>query len=255
MNFIDYKKTILLNKYSLTSSDLISAAKETNKYIMNLVEIFSNIEFDIFYSLGERNVSGFVGEIYKNILASQHSVLITNPHPDGRPDILNLASSGAQNYYEKCFEEINDRKNPIKSMLAPFKYGGLEVKCSVGTLDEKKSKDFISKNGHPFSVYDSRVGYLNNINWWGHHVSEIDLLGLYCDYYEALGGAPQILAGCYAKLYSDDWRALSTGNPNKKKTSNTSLNKYGLKKMRNNCMFCVEDLDYQEQVKKMHIVL
>ncbi len=253
MDFIDCHKTIAIRDFSLSSSDLISAVKETNLYIENLVRIFDDIGFDIFYSLGQRNISGFIGEIYKNILSSKHSELKPNPHPDGRPDILALDTPDAIAYYSECFSEVNGRMVPIKEMLTPFKYGGLEVKCSIGSSGKPQTQRFISEYGRAFSLYDSRVGFLNGITWWAHHSSASNLLGLYYDYYGPLNGTPQILAAFFAELTGEDWNAVSHGDPRNKKTSNTSLNKNGLAKMKNNCVFCVSDAEYKTQMRQIGV--
>ena len=253
MEYNNYNREIVIRNFRLTSSNLIDIAKATNLYIQNLVNIFNEIDFDIFYSLGQRNISGFIGEIYKNILANSFPELCSNPHPDGRPDILALDTQDAVNHYVECFAEINGREIPIKDMLTPFKYGGLEVKCSIGSSGKPQTQQFIAENGHTFSLYESRVGYLNGVTWWAHHSSSNNLLGLYYDYYAPLHGIPQILAAFYSELSNDDWNAVSRGNPNNKKTSNTSLNKQGLTKMKNNCMFSVSDTNYLTQFRNIGI--
>lgn len=255
MDFVDYNKTISIRDYSLSSSDLIDAVMETNAYIANLVKIYDEIGFDIFYSLGQRNISGFIGEIYKNILSNRHPELMPNPHPDGRPDILALDTPEAIAFYAECFAEVNGRQIPIKELLTPFRYGGFEVKCSIGSSSKAQTQRFIADHGHAFSLYDSRVGYLNGITWWAHHSSANNLLGLYYDYYAQLNGTPQVLAAFYAELSGDDWNAVSHGDPNNKKTSNTSLNSRGLAKMKGNCVFCIADLEYQTQLKQIGVTL
>lgn len=255
MEFVDYRRTISIRDYSLTSKDLILAAEETNIYIEKLVEIFAEIGFDIFYSLGQRNISGFIGEIYKNILANHHPELCPNPHPDGRPDIIALDTPEARAYFRECFQIVNGREVPIKDKLSPFQFGGLEVKCSIGSSGKPQTNLFISRHGHGFELYESRVGYLSGITWWAHHSSSSNLLGLYYDYYEPLRGTPQVLAALYSELSGEDWNAVSHGDPTKKKTSNTSLNKRGLTKMKQNCMFCVSDEKYQDQLASIGVIL
>lgn len=251
MNYIDNKKSITIRDLNISSSELIAVADETNSYICNLVRIFGDIDFDIFYSLGQRNISGFIGEIYKNILAKNHPELSPNPHPDGRPDILALDSPESIEYFKTCFAEVNGRQIPVKDMLSPYKYGGIEVKCSIGSSGKSQTTKYIAKFGHAFDLYEPRVGHLNGITWWAHHSSSNNLLGLYYDYYAPQNGTPQILAALYAELNSDDWNAVSHGNPNNKKTSNTSLNKQGLMKMKSHCMFSIADDNYLEQLRSI----
>ena len=59
----------------------------------------------------------------------------------------------------------------------------------------------------------------------------------------------------YSTLTETDWNKVSTGNPNNKKTSNTSLNKSGLQKMKNNCLFCCSDDEYIAQLKAIKIAI
>ena len=252
MQFNDYKKAVSIRDNSLTSSDFIKVAEETNSYIKNLVEIFKEIDFDILYSLGQRNISGFIGEIYKNILAKDYPSLCPNPHPDGRPDVLSLDTEEIKAYYKSCFSNIHGRYVPVKDLFTPFKYGGLEIKCSIGSSGKTQTTQFIQKYGHPFNLYDSRVGYLNGITWWAHHSSSSNLLGLYYDYYAPENSIPQIIAALYSELNSDDWNRVSTGDPAHKKTSNTSLNAAGLTKMKNNCLFCCSDPEYISQLKAIN---
>ena len=249
MNFIDYKKTISIRNFSLSSADLIEVANDTNFYIKKLIQIFNELDFDIFYSLGQRNISGFIGEIYKNILANKFDTLCPNPHPDGRPDILSLDTEEIRNYYSTCFNNINGRLVPIKDLLTPFEYGGLEVKCSIGSSGKAQTTRFIADYGHSFDLYNPRVGYLNGITWWAHHSNSSNLLGLYYDYYASENNIPQIIAALYSELTENDWNKVSIGNPNNKKTSNTSLNKNGLTKMKNNCLFCCSDDNYITQLR------
>lgn len=253
MEYIDFGREIVIRNISLTSSNLISTAIDTNSYIRNLISIFNDINFDIFTSLGQRNISGFIGEIFKNILANNYPDLCPNPHPDGRPDILALDTPDAIKHYAKCFSEVNGRNIPVKDMFTPFKYGGLEVKCTIGSSSKYQTLQFISDHNHAFSLYDSRVGYIDGINWWAHHSSSSNLLGLYYDYYAPFNGTPQILAAFYSELTSDDWNAVSHGNPHNKKTSNTSLNKNGVEKMKRQCMFSVSDTDYLNQLQRMGV--
>lgn len=253
MDFIDYEEKIEIRNITLSSDDLISVAEDTNTYIRNFVKIFEEIDFDIFYSLGQRNISGFIGEIYKNILANYCPELCANPHPDGRPDILALDTPEAIRHYSDCFAEVNGRSIPIKDMLTPFEFGGLEVKCSIGSSGKPQTQRFVEDNGHSFALYEPRVGYLDGITWWAHHSNSSNLLGLYYDYYAPFQGTPQILAAFYSELTSDDWNPVSHGDPNNKKTSNTSLNKQGVTKMKSHCMFSISDNDYLHQLQRMGV--
>lgn len=256
MNFINTEKNFIISETVITSETLINAAKRTNAYLVALSNMFSELHFDIFYSLGQRNLSGFIGEVYKSILSDQVKPFEPNPHPDGRPDILSLDTQRLLTYYQKCFELKNGRPIPLKSSFSPFKFGGLEVKCCIGESSDKQKKSYsLEHDGNGFDLYCPRVGYINNINWWAHHANSTALLGLYYDYYSQNSNIPQVLAGFYSALSSDDWQKVSVGKAESKKTSNTSLNKTGKQKMKSNCVFYCSDPEYVEQFKKMKISL
>jgi hypothetical protein len=248
MNFIDNNRAIKIRSLEITSNSLIDVAQATNDYIKHLIDIFNSVGFDIFYSLGQRNISGFIGEIYKNILASKFEELIPNPHSDGRPDILTLDSPEAIEYYHQCFITLNGKNIPEKDLFTPFKYGGLEVKCSIGS-----SSRYTKKYNHTFSLYEPRVGTLDSITWWAHHNSSNNLLGLYYDYYKEENNVPQVVAAFYSELNASDWNKVSHGKSENKKTSNTSLNKSGLEKMKSNCLFYVDKQSYIEQLKTIGV--
>lgn len=251
MQYTDFRKNITIRNFVVSSTALIEVADATNEYINNLVKIFNDIGFDLFYSLGQRNISGFIGEIFKNILASKYPQLTANPHPDGRPDVLVLETPSIKNYYDSCFYETNGRLMPTKDLFTPFKYGGIEVKCSIGTSGKSQTKKYIAEKGHGFALYNSRAGYLSGITWWAHHSSSSNLLGIYYDYYENDNGIPQIIAAFFSELDESDWHKVSKGDPTHKKTSNTSLNKSGISKMKANCLFCCSDTLYTNQLRKI----
>lgn len=209
MDFTDCHKSIRVRNLVVNSSDLICAATETNYYIEQLTQILNDLGFDIFVSLGQRNISGFIGEIFKNMLANRLDGLITNPHPDGRPDILAVETDEIKRYYSICFETINGSSVPIKDMLTPFRYGGIEIKCSIGSTSKSLSDRYYQLYGHGFDLYDPRVGFVDGITWWAHHNSATNLLGLYYDYYAAKHGIPQIISGFYAELLPEDWNSVS----------------------------------------------
>lgn len=254
MDFINTNSSFTISATEITSDMLIHAAKSTNIYLITLSELFSQINFDVFYSLGQRNLSGFIGEIYKNILSAEVEPFHPNPHPDGRPDILSLDSELLIDYYKECFNEINGRSIPVKSCFSPFKFGGLEVKCCIGESTAKQKEQYKNDhNGMAFGLYAPRVGYLNNVNWWAHHSGSSNLLGLYYDYYAPQNNMPQILAAFYSTLSADNWTKVSVGKPGNKKTSNTSLNASGKKRMKDNCVFYCSDKIYVTQLMNIGI--
>ncbi|AMM95766.1 hypothetical protein UP17_25345 (plasmid) [Peribacillus simplex] len=251
-------KTIKIGKDlpPIDSNDIINAVKETNEYILTLTNLFKNVEFDLFEALGQRNLSGLIGEIFSVFLAKKSRYLLNNPHPDGRPDIIFLRDEEEIEYFnDKCFIEDAGIKFPLKSAFAPFKYGGIEVKCTIGdpVKNYRTKIAEVDPSKSEFEIYMPRIDYLKDLNWWAHHTYSSNLLGIYYDYYSDFGNLPQIMAVFNSELSSSDWNALSTGKEGGKKTSNTSLNKNGKLKMKNNCVCIIDNEKYKNKLKKIKI--
>jgi hypothetical protein len=220
----------------ISSDDILQVVVSTNNYIKEIDNLSRDYDFNFFESLGSRNISGIIGEIFANFFSIHLKNFVKNPHPDGRPDILDLSNKQIHDYYmNECFTTINNKKVPIKSKLTPFQFGGIEVKCTIG----KKPSN--SGGNKEFGFGKPRIDSINGIMWQAHHVYSNTLLGLYFDYYEISGGLPQIMAVFYAELNEANWRKVVTGSSSSKSTSVTSLTSDGLNKMRNNCIVSINN--------------
>ncbi len=243
----------------ISSETVVSVIADANRYLLALRELFDELDFPIFVALGQRNLSGFIGEVYTHCFANHLPSFRPNPHADGRPDLLDLSSELAETYFEQnCHpKDNNGRQLPIKSPLAPFKFGGIEVKCTIGSPVSKYKQLFQEDTGkHGFEVGDSRVNYLKDIQFWAHHQSCGNLMGLYYDYCPQAGDAPQIMAVLQATLDpTKDWQKVSIGKPGSKKTSNTSLTLSGKRKMFSGCVAVVDDPLYINVLKKVGVQL
>src|SRR5207249_2950887 len=132
----------------------------------------------------QRNVSGFIGEVFSRFFAAEVDGFVTNPHPDGRPDLLDVSSKEAREYFDmKCFIRLRDGSSaPNKSYLAPFKYGGIEVKATIGNpFSDYRARLKKELGLNEFVVKFPRVNYLNSIAYWGHHTGCENMVGLYYD--------------------------------------------------------------------------
>lgn len=244
-------------KVYISKEQLLDATIRANNYLQKLSEMFVELNIDIYGVLGQRNLSGFIGEVFSNIIVKVEKNLILNPHADGRPDLLDLNTDVAKIYFEgHCIEEIDARVVPRRSTLAPFKYGGIEVKCSIGSPKTNYKKLLFEKLGTTnFELGIPRIDYLNTITYWGHHQSCENLLGLYYDYYEPAGCVPQILAVMHSELVKDeDWNAVSVGKEGSKKTSNTSLTGEGKKKLFGNTKIVINDKRYLQGLKQVGLI-
>ena len=252
INPINYKTKITGEDVVISPRDVIKVVVEANTYLHTLSKLFSDLEFDIYSTLGQRNLSGFIGEVFSRVFEKRIAGYLVNPHADGRPDLLDVTSPESLNYFKKECLTLSEEGDlvPNRSVLAPYKYGGIEVKTTIGSpVNNYKNKlnDDTGLNG--FSVGTNRVNYLSSITYWGHHTSCENLLGLYYDYCNKLNGCPQIMALMHSSLDPDiDWNPVSVGKKGSKKTSNTSLSLNGREKICNGVVTVLKNDLYIEKL-------
>lgn len=223
-----------------STENLSTAVDITNEYLVNLPLKFNSDGLVFYNILNQRNLSGFIGEVFKSAICHFSEGFVTNPHPDGRPDILDLRADEANKFFvSECFDQSG--KFSIRENLAPFPFGGVEIKCTIGNI----------KNASGLNIGTSRVNSVTGINYWAHHAHECNLLGVYYDYSDDHSGMPQIMALIYTKLNSKDWNTVSTGKPNSKKTSNTSLNSFGTSKLKKSLVICRNKSIYIDMFRKI----
>lgn len=223
-----------------SSENLSIAVDITNEYLVNLPLKFNSDGLVFYNILNQRNLSGFIGEVFKCAIAHISEGFIANPHPDGRPDILDLREDEAKKFFQgKCFDQSG--KFSTRENLAPFPFGGVEIKCTIGNI----------KNSSALNIGTSRVKSVTGINYWAHHAHVCNLLGVYYDYSDDHSGMPQIMALMYTGLDSTDWNTVSNGKPNSKKTSNTSLNSSGTSKLKQSLVLCKNKSIYIDMFKKI----
>jgi hypothetical protein len=246
-------KAVNINGLYLSSQDVIYAIEKTNEYLNQISQYFIDLDIEIFHILGQRNISGFIGEVFSKFLEKEIVDLKSNPHQDGRPDLINLSTIESKYFFSTSF--VNENKNnPIKNNFTPYPFGGVEVKCSIGDFrpmrKEVKSKILQQKYGvDNIDIKIPRIDFFNGINYWAHHQDCSSLLGLYYDYYGKSKFNPQIISVFYAKLEREDWYGLSIGKEGSKKTSNTSLRPSGKDKIKRGMMSIIDDEYYIETLK------
>jgi len=240
---------------TIQSTLLVDCLQMTNTYLESLYKIFSELNFDLFEVLGQRNLSGLIGEIFSRYVCNELKICILNPHPDGRPDILNIQDKKTKKYFEEeCFSIVGNRRIPLKAKFTPFKYGGIEVKCTIGSPINNYKKILFEKTGkRDFAMGMPRINYLDSFNYWAHHRHSTNLVCLYYDYYESKHNIPQVLSIFSVSLNENDWNVVSLGKTSAKKTSNTSLNKDGRKKLYSSCIAIVDDSIYINKFSKIGI--
>lgn len=251
-NVIYPDRAIGVGRIQIPAQVFAAAAVKANEYLRTINRIFQEKHINFFEALGVTNISATVGEIYARFLCKElPELLVSNPHPDGRPDVLCLSTDEARLYYKGCFMNSDGKEVPIKSMLTPFLYGGIEIKCTIGSSFSSSHKAFLREHYgvESFPIGVQRVDFLKNVNWVAHHVQNVDLLGLYYDYFPEFESAPQIVAGFFGSLTSDSWNPVSHGDPSKKTTSMTSIKGDAQKQMKKNCLF---KLDNRKHIDKLN---
>ncbi len=209
----------------ISLSDLARSAEKANHYLAKIPEILGSNTNQFYSSLNQRNISGFVGEVLKHAIHATDQNFFPNPHPDGRPDLLNLSDPSVRHYFEStCYDTASLR--PIREHLAPFRHGGVEIKCTIGDIRTASS----------YGIGQPRQAAITNLTYWAHHAHACDLLGCYYDFCPQTHGSPQIKAIFFARLDQSDWNKVSVGKSDKKKTSNTATNSLGKAKIKSGCL-------------------
>lgn len=228
------------NTIQISTDSVLKAIIDTNNYLDSLNQECKKLNINFFHALGQRNLSGFIGEVYKSFLDDTLKIIKMNPHPDGRPDLIFYNNI---EYYNSGFKRINEKLMPNKKFFTPYKYGGIEIKCTIGSHSISK-KEKTERNHKPFEIYESRIEFLKGITYMAHHAHNINLLGLYYDYYEDSDLCPQILTGFYSDIVEADWGRISKPKVNTKTTSAGSISKSGIEKLKQNCLFHIRNKKY-----------
>ncbi len=227
-------------KLPFSNQQIQDATYWTNKYLAELPGQFDSTVVNFYTTLNQRNLSGFVGEVYKHVLHALCPAFVPNPHPDGRPDMLNLGNPLAKSYFElECFDQTT--RAPLREFLAPFKFGGVEIKSSIGN----------TRKAGELEIGQSRSQLIHGLNYWAHHAHACTLLGIYYDYCAKVSNSPQIKGLVYCDILGSDWNKVSIGNPDRKKTSNTSLNKFGVAKLKKSLIMHSSEQAYIETFSRL----
>lgn len=185
--------------YVLDSNSVINAIEFCNDAIKELYEMTNKFDINIFEILGMRNLSGFVGEYFsKSVAFNSNNNLTSNLHQDGYPDLLLINTPIKKDYLKTLYTEVNGKKHPIsKEAFSPFKYGGIEIKATCGSVPSASQK-YIKP-----SIGDKRINDLNGFDWKAHHRKTNNLLAVLWDFIDEV---PTIVACFYSnQLEEDDW--------------------------------------------------
>lgn len=204
--------------WSLDPVIVLRAVRKTNIVTELLHDLSLANEIPIFDLLGMRNLSAFVGEIFKNELWKlSKDKFMPNPHQDGYPDLMALTPEG------RLYIEKNSARMSEKSLWSPYPFGGVEVKATVG---ETPRASELPKPG----IGESRWPILKGADWKAHHQETNYLIGIFWDFISTL---PTVLAVFFRNdLTRADWRSVVKPKPGGGRTTSVSpMTRAGVKKM------------------------
>lgn len=230
------------SQVTLDNKQVLDAVNLTNKNLKDLHEMTAKSGIQVFEALGLRNLSGFVGEYFVNSLATiSNDDLKMNPHQDGYPDLLLLKSKESKDYFKSIVTIKDDRLYPkSKHLFSPYKYGGLEVKATVGSTPSAK------KVPKPL-IGESRIGILDSFDWKSHHRETNNLVAILWDFIDEI---PVICAVFYSNnLSENDWGNIVQPKKGGGRTTSVSvMNAKGIKEMSQNWIFVIKDQRYTRKL-------
>jgi len=171
---------------------LLEAATEVNDRLINADTAHAG-KLDFFDLIDMRMLSGLIGEMFVDSLASREPRLRKNPNLDGYPDLC----------------DVSNKKTdlPIEAYL-DFPDGGLEVKNTFGT--KTSGADLAPRQTRHRSIQ-------KRLTWKAHHQFTNHLVALQTDYIDR---TPQIVRGFFANdLTTEDWSTRAEPKPGSAMTS------------------------------------
>lgn len=217
------------HEFQMSSQMALESLEVTNTAIKAIHEISEAFSVNLFELLGLRNLSAFVGELYKDQVANVMSgVVISNPNQDGHPDLLALTEDA------KAFLEDLEVRGAMsaKEHFSPFRYGGIEVKSTCGNTPPAR---VMPKPG----IGESRSPILTTLDWKAHHRETNYLLSIFWDFVE---GIPTVLAVFFRNdLTEDDWGRMITPRGGSRTTSVSIMKSSGVKRMAEGWLILPED--------------
>jgi muconolactone delta-isomerase len=206
---------------SFEPKHVLAAAMETNNSMREVAKVCNEFAgLDIFDVVDKKVTGSILGSVFVrkfSVIAKDYLGL--NPSQTGNPDLIPAEYLGQND------EGIN---------WDQFPYGGIEVKTSCGDIPTGVTWKLKNR--------ESRIEYLQNVVWKGHHTAINNLLGLYWDYCEQ---SPMIMATFYSnELVSSDF-TNTIPKPGGGHTTSVCITKSSaIAKMGRNWVFIVDLPDY-----------
>lgn len=191
---------------------------------------------DLFSTLGMRNLSAFVGEVFVNALVkSANGDLVKNPHQDGYPDLLIMTKEG------KALWKNLANNNQDKRSFSSFETGGIEIKATCGSVP---TPEYFRKKGlRKPEIGNERINDVRGYDWKAHHRKTNNLIGIYWDFVEE----KPIICGLFfsGNLTENDWGKIIQPKEGGGRTTSVSIMaRTGIFKMYSNWIAVIKDPRY-----------
>ena len=227
----------------LSSGDILNAILWANKALTSIDAATREFDINVFDTLGMRNLSGMVGEVFaKSVEAHSRHKLTSNLHQDGYPDLLLVNTQEKMDYFNSLYKTEGNKKYPYnKKDFSPFKYGGIEIKATCGSTPSA------TKTVAKPLIGEQRIRLVNGFDWKAHHRDTNNLLSVLWDF---IDGIPTIVASFYRNdLTTADWGKIVKPKDGGGRTTSVSVMKpHGILKMCKGWIAVIDDPLYIEKL-------
>jgi len=227
----------------LSTDDIVNALRWANEALISIDSATKEFDINVFDTLGMRNLSGMVGEVFaKSVRKHSNGKLTSNLHQDGYPDLLLVDTTERLAYYNTLYHIEGEKKYPYnKRDFSPFRYGGIEVKATCGstpTATETVPKPLIG---------EQRIQLVNSFDWKAHHRDTNNLLAVLWDFIDEV---PTLVACFYRNdLTIDDWGKIVQPRAGGGRTTSVSImTSVGVSKMCQGWLAVIDDPLYTEKL-------
>ena len=222
----------------------IAVFKEAVKNFDEAISKLEEVADGLFATLGMRNLSAFIGEMFAAALAkASDGFLVKNPHQDGYPDLLMMTDEG------KALLKTLEQNMQDKKPFSDFASGGLEVKATCGSVPTPAVLS--KKNLKKPEIGDERIGVMVGYEWKAHHRLTNNLVGIVWDF---VGGVPAIVGIFFSSaLTQDDWGKIVQPKDGGGRTTSVSImRRVGTKKMYDGWIAVLNDPRYKTFFNKFN---
>jgi hypothetical protein len=233
--FRDIKKLTFRGKKSTADLD-IKIFKKAVKFFDKTISKLEEAADELFSTLGMRNLSAFIGEVFAAALAkASMGFLVKNPHQDGYPDLLVMTEEG------KALLKTLEQNMQDKKPFSDFASGGIEVKATCGSVPtpEVLRRKTLKKP----EIGDQRIDVMTGYDWKAHHRLTNNLVGIVWDF---IDGVPTIVAIFFtSNLTQKDWGKIVQPREGGGRTTSVSImTRQGIYKMYKGWITVLDDKRY-----------